>query len=250
MTNGTSRTRFSPGAPVTRSQMALFITRMLAHTNARPAGITVQTGVTTVIAEETADLVISVRDDDYRSAEDASVDLFHALSRKEAFESGGECSDDVTAEFGDDPCIIDVADETTDGDGNLLYELAVDEGLVLWAWTGDQRDRFDLDDTDFVSVEFTAVKPAVGFLLTDDMHPDALKLQFGSSVTFTFQLVDEDDEQVAQEGMEILIRTEERRDDRTVRRRTRTYYTDSSGEVRLSYQISDPTRTTVMWTAI
>ena len=51
---GTSRNTFSPGRPVTRAEMALAITRMLGHTNARPAGITIQTDGVVVDAEADA----------------------------------------------------------------------------------------------------------------------------------------------------------------------------------------------------
>ena len=240
VTTGTTETRFSPDAPVTRAQMALFITRALAHTNARPAGITVQTGATTVTAEEASELVISVRSKHHRPIADAPVDLFYATSRREAFEDDGECSDDVEAELGGRPCVIDLSDETTDRDGNLAYDLIVFEDIVLWVWTGDQRDRFDLDEVETVSVEFNTVKPATDLLLTDDLHPEALKAPYGRSVTFAFQLVDEDEAPVIEEGVEIQLRTEEVRDGRTIRRRTRTYYTDSSGAVELNYRIGDP----------
>ena len=73
VTTGTSATRFSPDQPVTRAQMALFITRMLAHTNARPAGITIQALETTVFAGTDAELVISIRDRHHEPVVDASV---------------------------------------------------------------------------------------------------------------------------------------------------------------------------------
>ena len=71
------------------------------------------------------------------------------------------------------------------------------------------------------------------------MHPEALKLPYGRTVTFTFQPVDEDDERVSEEGVEIRVRSEEESDDRLIRRRTRTYYTSSSGEVVLRFRITE-----------
>ena len=240
VTVGTSSTHFSPDEPVTRAQMAVFITRALAHTNARPAGITIQTLQTTVSSDVPAELVISVRDRHQRPVPDASIDLFYAESARKAFDKNGRCDDDdVIPEFGDDPCEIDPADETTDPDGNLLYEFEVDEDLVLWAWTGDQEERFDVDETVYVSVEFSAIKSAVAFLVTDDMHPEALKARYGKTVTFFFQLVDEDEDPVTEEGVEIQIRSEERSDGRLIRRRTRTYHTGPSGGVVLNFRIDE-----------
>ena len=149
---------------------------MLAHTNARPAGITLQPGDTTVSTESIIEIVVSVRDRYQRPVVDASVDLFYAPPTEDAFEDSGRCDDDDVIPVFDDACLIDRGDDTTDSDGNLLYDLQVDDDLMLWAWTGHVRDRFDLDGTEYVSVEFSAVKPAIAFEVTDDMHPGAIKV--------------------------------------------------------------------------
>ena len=245
VTTGTASRRFSPDEPVKRAQMALFITRALAHTNARPAGITVQTGPRTLTSRDVADLVISVRDSTHRPVPDALVDVFHVPSRKAGFDSDGECTYRATPEFGDQACVIDPGDATTGEGGNLVFDLFVDEDLVLWAWTGDRDEEFDLDETRFVSVQFDAVEPATGFLLTDDLPPGAVKAPYGRSVTVTFQLVDEHEDPVEQEKVEILVRTEEDRGRDGTRVRTQTYYTDESGRVQFVYLVDrDESRTT------
>lgn len=240
---GTSRTTFSPHRPVTRAQMALLITRMLGHTNARPAGLTMQTDGVVVDAEADAEVVISIRDRWQRPVPDELVDVFEWTTpdsrRVDPFDTQGRCEEDqVRVVFGNDPCEIDQSDDTTDPDGNLEFELFVDDDLTLWAWSGDLRDRFDLDRTNYVSIEFTAVEPPDAFKVTDDMNPDAEKMLYGDSVTFTFQLVDEDGKPVRREDEEIEIRTEEMSDNQLARRETKTYYTDSGGEVTLYYRIS------------
>ena len=241
VTTGTSATLFSPDEPVTRAQMARFITRALAHTNARPAGITLQTEDTTVYAESDVEIVVSVRDRFHRPVVDASVDLFYVPADEDAFQNSGRCDvDEVLPALGDDPCEIDRGDEITDVDGNLIYDLYVDEDLILWGWTGDLRDRFDVDDIEYVSEEFSAVDPAVAFRVTDDMPPNALRVPYGRDVTFTFQLVDEYGEPVAEEDVDIEIRFEEDYDNRLILHRTRTYSTDSSGRVRRPFEIDRP----------
>ena len=237
---GTSPTRFSPEQPVTRAQVALFITRTLAHTNARPAGITVQTGRTTLAAETIAPLAISVRDGDHRPVAAAAVDLFSASSWREAFENDGTCSVEVEAEVGDGPCRIDLVDKLTDANGNLAHDMIVSADTVLWAWTGDLYDRFDPDRTGVAEVEFTTIKPASAVLLTDDLHPGAVAVPYGRSVTFTFRLVDGNGLPVAEERTAIRIRTDQWRDGELVQRRIRSYYTDSAGEVKLTQRIRDP----------
>ncbi len=240
---GTSRTTFSPHRPVTRAQMALLITRMLGHTNARPAGLTMQTDGVVVDAEADAEVVISIRDRWHRPVPDELVDVFEWTvpdsRRVDPFDTQGRCEEDqVRVVFGNDPCEIDQSDDTTDPDGNLEFELFVDDDLTLWAWSGDLRDRFDLDRTNYVSIEFTAVEPPDAFKVTDDMHPEAEKMLYGNSVTFTFQLVDEDGKPVRRGDVEIEIQTEEMSNNQLARRETKTYYTDSGGEVTLYYRIN------------
>ncbi len=243
---GTSSNTFSPGRPVDRAEMALAIIRMLGHTNARPAGITIQTDGVVVDAEADAEVVISIRDRWHRPVTDALVDVFEwdvpDSQRVDPFDAQGRCEDDqVRAAFGNDPCVIDQSDDTTDVDGNLVYDVFVDEDLTVWAWTGDLRDRFDLDRTEYVSVEFTAVEPPDAFKVTDDMHPEAEEMLYGRSVTFTFQLVDVDGNPVSREDVEIEIRTEEWSRTSPIQlasRTTRTYYTDSGGQVTIPYHIN------------
>ena len=239
VTNGTSRTRFSPDHTLTRAQMALFISRMLAHTNARPAGVTIQVETTRVTAGDTVDVVVSVRNRRHQPIDDALVDLFSAESEDKAFNSSGTCTSRVTAEFGNDSCGIDFSDDATDDDGNIPYTVPVDEDLILWAWTGDIGDRFDADREDAGSVKLTARKEAVAFLVTDDLHPEATMVPFGDWVTITFQAVDDDENPVAEEDLEVTMRIIERRDGRTTDP-TKTYDTDSSGRFELRFRHTDP----------
>ena len=240
VTSGTSATTFGPDQPVTRAQMAVFISRMLAHTNARPAGITMQVENRSVTAGDSVDLVISVRDDDHQPMVDTPVDLFYVPQGDDGFVSSGRCGSKAVLEWGDTRCTIDLGDETTDGDGTLFYTMIVEQGLEMFAWTDDLGRPFDLDDTEYAWLVFNVSKPAENFLITDDMREGARKLPFGRTVTFTFQLVDEDETAVAEEDVEIRIETVEENDGRIVHDRTRTYATDSSGKVELSFRLSDP----------
>jgi len=249
VTVGTTPTTYSPNDPVTRAQMALFVSRMLAHTNARPAGITMQVEDTSVTADDTVDLVVSLRDENHEPVIDESIDLFYVAASDEGFSSNGRCSGKAVREAGNNRCVIDLGDEITDGDGNLFYTMEIPESLTVYAWTGDRNDRFDIGSTDHASLDFTVSKSPDGFLITDDMVDGALagrsdlsgmRLPFGATVTFTFQVVDEDLNPVAVEDAEIRIRTEEWNDGRRGPERVRTYTTDSSGQVQLTYRLSDP----------
>ena len=240
VTAGTTATTFGPDEPVTRGQMALFISRMLAHTNARPAGITMQTEDIEVTAGDTIDLVISVRDRDHEPVDDAPIDLFFVPEDDDGFTSTGKCSTNAVLEEGDLRCSIDSGDLTTDADGNLVYTMIVDEGLEVFAWTGDERDRFDIDRTRYASIAFGASEGPAYFLFTDDLPRGAEKVPFGVTVTFIFQLIDEDGDPVALEDAELRIETVERNDSSEIRRRTRNYRTDEDGRVELSFRLTDP----------
>ncbi|MCY4621427.1 MAG: S-layer homology domain-containing protein [bacterium] len=240
VTEGTTTTTYSPTDPVTRAQMALFVSRMLAHTNARPAGITMQVEDTSVTADDTVDIVVSLRDENHDPMVDASIDLFYVAEGDTGFVSNGRCSSKAIIEAGDSRCTVDLGDEITDGDGNLFYTMEIPESLTVYAWTGDRNDSFDIDSTDHATLELSVSKTPDGFLLTDDMPEGALRLPFGDTVTFTFQVVDEDDNPVAVEDAEIRILTVEENDGRQIRDRTRTYPTDSSGRVELTFRLTDP----------
>ena len=240
VTKGTTPTTYGPDQPVTRGQMAMFLSRLLAHTNARPAGITMQVEDTSVTAGDTVDLVVSLRDENHEPMVDESIDLFYVAEGDNGFASSGRCSSKAIIEAGDSRCAIDLGDEITDGDGNLFYTMEIPESLVVYAWSGDNNDRFDIDTTDHITLEFSVAKSPDGFLLTDDMPKGALRLPFGATVTFTFQLVDEDDKPVREEDAEIRILTVEENDGRQIRDRTRTYSTDSSGQVQLTFRLTDP----------
>ena len=235
---GATDDRFYPDRQVTRSQMALFVTRMLAHTNARPTGLTLQAEDELVTEGYIVEVVASVRDRSHRPVADVPVDLFSGAPRDDHFTNNGRCNDDnLTLEFGEYLCEIDVDDETTDGDGNLVYDVQVDEGLILWAWTGDLRDDFDEDHNDYVSLDFVTTKPPVAFQVSNDLHPAAEKVRFGQRVDFTFQLVDRDGDPVDEEDVDITVESEETLEGRVTNHRTRIYSTDSSGRVELTFPL-------------
>ena len=151
ITVGTSLTprEFSPAALVTRSQMALFITRTLAHTVARPVGLTVQ--------QDGAKVVVSIRDRDYQPVEDEYVDMFVADIEDEgdAFDDDGDCNTRAGAAResetypNSDVCEIDWGDEITDETGDVEFNFGdelTSDGLAVWVWTGDIGDEATADD--------------------------------------------------------------------------------------------------------
>ena len=214
VTKGTSTSRFSPKANVSRAQMAGFIARMLAHTNARPAGLIVQAEVTEVFKGSEVDVSISLRDSQRQPVEEKEVDIFTASDLTKAFDKEGRCTKHVVPVSGGQVCVVDGGDDTTDSMGNVAIVADVGEvdAVRVWAWTGPEDTVFDEDTTTAAIVDITTLSAAVALEVSDDMRPTAKQLQFGDTVTFTFQLVDDDGDPVRKAGHAFSINVAESRD--------------------------------------
>ena len=140
ITTGRSSTTYAPDGFVRRSNMALFITRTIAHTTLRPAGLTVQ--------QDGAKIVASLRDRGFIPVDDAYVDVFvaDADDADEAFDNDGSCDRRSVREaprYYHDACEIDAGDERTDN-GDVTVDMAEEltsVGLVVWVWSGPSRRR-------------------------------------------------------------------------------------------------------------
>ena len=182
---------YEPGGTVDRGQMAAFITRALAHTPVRPAGVTAQ--------YDGADVVVSVRDAQYRPVSRAAVDVFWAAANQadRAISADGTCHPrGVTqADRSSDPCEIDDTDPVTGRDGDARVAVTglrrvPDGGAVVWAWTGRDGDTvaagtelFMFEVAEGADLGFaTETLVATSFI--------ARKARFGSTVLYTMQLRD------------------------------------------------------------
>ena len=245
VTEGTSSTTFSPHHLVTRGQMASYITRALAHTNARPSGVTVQTADEVVVQGEQADVLISLRDRFHRPIRDAYVDLFAVdLDAEGAFDRDGSCSSLIKNRpvlLGGSSCAIDSLDSLTDPFGNAVDSIRVDNDVTLWAWTGGLDDEYDRGGAEARTFIVRTSKPPAALEVTDDMEEGAELLAFGDSITFTLQVVDRDGDPVpVVRTLQIDATTEV---NGVVRNsQSRTYRTDSSGRETFTYRETDPVR--------
>lgn len=243
VTTGTGYNSFSPERPVTRGQMAAFITRALAHTQARPAGVTVQTENLSVGAGDRVRVVASVRTDDFAPFQDRPVDVFTARTASRAIGRDGECFSSVVTGHPDNSglCRIDAGDGYTDEQGNLHFTLSVPTSLTMWAWAGDDGDEFDADTVEYGSLRFTADNGGAAALrITDDMPDGALQVRYGDSVTFTFQAVDEDGIEVSHRGITFSLRVYANQSGTSSGGRSQTLTTDSSGRAARTLRYSDP----------
>ncbi|MDE0160783.1 MAG: S-layer homology domain-containing protein, partial [Acidimicrobiaceae bacterium] len=176
---------YEPFGTVDRGEMAEFITRALAHTSARPEGISAQSDGSFV--------VVSMRDNKYQPMAGELVDVFTVSTSNEdvAFKTNGECTVEVARLGGDHACEIDGADPITGGDGDArepLGDTVVGAGLTVWAWSGEDGDEFD-DDTVRHRFEITEDPPAVADRVRiTASHPGTKKVHLGDSVLYTVQL--------------------------------------------------------------
>ena len=243
VTSGTSATTFSPHASVSRAQMAVFITRMLAHTNARPAGLTAQTATPEVFKDSDVRVFISLRDPDHQPFADRGVDIFAASDPSKAFDDQGKCTNHVVPVTGHRACVVDTSDAGTDPSGNVAVDVEVGnvDGLRIWAWADTQDTSFDVHGTEAVVVDIRTLSSAVAVRVSDDLRYTAQKARFGEAVTFTFQLVDDDGDPVAKVGHQLVILVEESRDNgRNFERTTISKETGPGGYSQVTVRHSDP----------
>ena len=196
---------YEPGGTVDRGQMAAFITRALAHTPVRPAGVSAQ--------YDGADVIVSVRDAAYRPVSGAAVDVFWAASdhRGQAVSADGACRLSVVAQADASsyPCEIDGTDPVTGDDGDARVAVTglrrvPAGGATVWAWTGQDgatgatvaaaatqdagtvaagTELFVFDVAEGADIGYaTATLVATSF--------NARKVPFGSSVLYTMHLQD------------------------------------------------------------
>jgi hypothetical protein len=189
ITSGVGGGMFGPSDAVPRRDMATFIMNALAHSNLRPAGLTVQS--------DNGSLTASIRDADFMPVANELVDAFYVDATREAraFNNDGECRSIVKAVDGTttSTCEISVLDSATDADGNTslngLTARQIGKGATVWVWTGDAKDEVD-DDTDLVKFDQGPVTaPTAASKIT--VSPSQAKTpsaRFGTAVSFTGQL--------------------------------------------------------------
>ena len=189
---------YEPDGTVNRGQMAAFITRALAHTQARPAGITAQ------FVKADLQVVVSVRDENFAPMPNVVVDLFRIdiPGLDLAFRGDGSCGEvsqmDPTATTGY-VCEIDGTDHSTGGGGDVRVPLGEgdDGGTTVWIWTGDDEDTVDEDTERFeLTISEDEAKKGPAQISVTTEHGGE-KAHLGSSVLYTVQVENEDGEAVS-----------------------------------------------------
>ena len=211
-------TAYRPSADMTRAEMATFMTRALAHSNARPAGLVIQaTYNATVGAATTAslhELHVSNRDASHGVIADSIVDVFayrtSVVLDNAAFGATNLCQDTILAGAGSVKCYMESSDHVTNQSGNIEIQMsglagdasvAESKTVQFWAWTGALAASY-VDGTTTASTT-TVTASYAGDLAhistshpyasqrTEDFGPDTqicMDAKYGSDVTITVQL--------------------------------------------------------------
>jgi len=146
-------TTYEPTVDMTRLSMATFMTRALAHTNARPAGLNMQASTYRVQGTPLVTFSVTHRTDGFVPIAGTRVDTFkftHTVAATPVrFDAAGKCSGTLVTVVGNTKCTIDSLDPVTDASGNLATfqeVMPVANKQDLWAWTSGNGFAYDDDD--------------------------------------------------------------------------------------------------------
>ncbi|MYB66867.1 MAG: hypothetical protein F4X75_00005, partial [Gemmatimonadetes bacterium] len=244
--SGISATSYGPGAPIIRAAMAEFMAGVLDHSNARPAGVTIQASKTADFgdiggADNPSTVAVSYRDDMFMPMVDVSIKIFDSDTVGPFNEDGG-CTPAEVCAWTDDESL-------TDASGNIYEPGNVDNGKTntYYAWMGDadaDENNFDVDTSPHATVTLSSTTDAVNLKVTTDINENStnkntVDIDATSSVTLTVQLVDADGEPVAKPGVEIGIKVEQ--GDKELYPPPAAMKTDDDGQV--TYTTSGPKST-------
>jgi len=171
---------YRPGDDMTRAEMASMIAAVLAHSNARPAGVTMQVGSQTVAGAQTP--MVSVRNADFTPQLNTAVEVIHdptqlttaaALAANARYDGLGVCTSSVAAGSGTTKCLIDPADLRTNARGNVVAttaQLTTAASSTTWwnAWTGSMGTAYNSGSTtDNFEIEVALPATATGSTFAD-----------------------------------------------------------------------------------
>ncbi len=218
-------TSFSADAAVSRGQMAAFITRALAFTSAKPAGLSITPTGTVMDGNTIYD--ITYLDANHAPIRNARIDAFYSLSDgTDAFTAEGTCSADVVFQLDENKdseseCSIDGLDQVTNGSGQLRVSVPAtvntERGVSLFVWTGTEdtilgssvspRHHYDPPADppaenvtgSEISVTFTSGDTELAPIGESNNQPVMEDLMFSEVITVTVQVTDDTGTSAAEE---------------------------------------------------
>jgi len=171
-TAGTCDSTYRPDADITRLEMAEMMHRLLNHSNARPAGVSIQTP-TTAAAAATMVTQISVRGTDFSVSPNVSVNVMrHTDTVASALDDTaynpltGLCVGAIVVGTGTTECSMDAGDSVTNLVGNIAGPSATHAAnqTITWtAHTGAQGSAY-VDGTTAANKEVSTLGAATEYV--------------------------------------------------------------------------------------
>ncbi len=254
---GTTATTYNPLGTVNRGQMALFLTRMYAHTNTRPVGANIQANPTTgdnikphAIGDLDYSVAVTLRTPAFLPMPNAIIDQWNftywtTSSLQSPFKTDGTCeTGSLQIQQGDGgslPCVVETSDIAMDAHGNYvdLRGGFVADTYDLYAWIGLLGATFDVDTTPYSMVTVDPTRGADAYELSLDPMSGVVK--FGEPVTWVIQ-VTKGGTALAEAGWTFAIgrQTTNSEGIATTSVSFRTLTTDSNGRATYAASYADP----------
>ena len=261
--SGISDTAYSPSQSITRAAMAGFMAGVLGHSNARPAGLSIQAKTYSSFGQITdPGVVVSYRDDSFAAMEGVAIAIF-PLDPDDFDDEEGTCPNE-------EACKWSPNSDPTDSDGNIVYAsgaVADGDSLTVHAWIGDaDNDVFKAATANAVSVtvassrDFSAITAGsdgndnagdITIAHAEEAGPLLINTDSDSSVTITAQLQFDSDpndntnelDDVARSGVEVTVGLSQVIGTATVYNNSsqETLTTDSDGKI--TFTLSGPSST-------
>jgi len=204
---GVNPTSYGPSALITRASMAGFMAGVLNHSNARPAGISIQAAKTWDFDTFSTPIAVSYRDDGFMPMADKSIKIFNLDDITEMkLQEDGTCKMASDCEWSD-------AEDLTDASGNIYLDGDVMDGKknTYYAWMGAKNgDKFDADTSNPAMVTLSSTTDATQLVASSDISKNSrgdntVDLDADNSVTVTVQLADTEGKKVAKSGVKINV---------------------------------------------
>jgi len=259
---------FSPAADITRATMATWLANALAHTNARPAGLWIQSSTDADgFANNAPTLSISHRDSSHAVISGTIVDVFEwqnstTTGNTSPWTSTGACNANVGITGNSlTVCKVELGDPTTNTSGNVAdITEAVTDGKTrsYYAWTAATNTVYDNDlhgsGDSFATVSQSSAAGATLLTLTATnaaaakITSNVTDVTHGTTVTISAQMSSAKNGSsypaVAQAANLVTFTHTIKDSTAAVISVTATaVYTDATGLAEYSYTTADPTTT-------
>ena len=151
VTEVATATVFEPRADISRLNMAQMMARALDHTNARPAGLSLQSSKY-LSAASTVTISVTHRTDAFLPISGTLIDTFRYSHNStlgySRFSADGSCAQVQITEASGTLCVVDAADRVTDTNGNASTFVSGVSARSIWdyyAWTAAVGTTYDND---------------------------------------------------------------------------------------------------------